>query len=356
MLQLQILNPQSPNPQSSIPQTTISSRKSPIVNRQYDELMQPIGHYNILERLGTGALGDVYRARDLKVGRTVALMMPAPELTADAEQRARFLSEARAATTLNHPNIASLFDVVEQDGRLYLAYEFAAGPSLRDEMGGRPVNVRRAMEIAAQITDALSDGHSRGLIHGDLRPENVVVTPKGSVKILNFGLAHWTTGGRARSAASVPDGLGSDPQGVAGYLSPEQALGGAIDARSDVFSFGVILQEMLTGRNPFAGATPAATVMNIVRVSPSPPVANQPIPPALTALIAKTLSKAVEARPQSAASLSSELRKIVAALDTREGTAAEKELIPPAPKSSGGGWIAVVAVVLLLALLWWLML
>jgi len=314
--------------------------------------MQPIGHYNILERLGTGALGDVYRARDLKVGRTVALMTPAPELTADAEQRARFVAEARAATTLNHPNIASLYDVVDQDGRLYLAYEFAAGPSLRDEMGGRPVNVRRALEIAAQITDALGEGHSRGLIHGDLRPENVVVTPKGSVKILNFGLAQWTTGGRARKTASLPDGLGSDPHGVAGYLSPEQALGGAIDARSDVFSFGVILQEMITGRNPFAGSTPAATVINIVRVSPSTPTASQPIPAALSSLISGTLSKPVEARPQNAASLSSQLRQIVSALDAPEGNVPAKELIPAAPKSSGGWWVAAVAVVVLLAVLW----
>jgi eukaryotic-like serine/threonine-protein kinase len=318
--------------------------------------MQPIAHYNLLERLGTGALGDVYRARDLKVGRTVALMMLPPELTADNEQRARFLTEARAATALNHPNIASLFDVVEQDGRLYLAYEFAAGPSLRDEMGGRPVNVRRAVEIGAQITDALAEGHSRGLIHGDLRPENVVVTPKGSVKILNFGLAQWTTGGRARKTASSAEGLGSDPLGVAAYLSPEQALGGAIDERSDIFSFGVILQEMVTGRNPFAGATPAATVMNIVRVTPAPvSSANAVIPSALSDLLAKALSKPVEARPQGALSLSSALRQIAAALDAREGNAPPTELIPAAPKSSGGLWIAVVAVVVVIVVLWWVM-
>jgi len=314
--------------------------------------MQPIGNYNILERLGIGALGDVYRARDLKVGRTVALMMPAPELTADAEQRARFLSEVRAATTLNHPNIASLFDVVEQDGRLYLAYEFAAGPSLRDEMGGRPVNVRRALEIAAQITDALGEGHSRGLIHGDLRPENIVVTPKGSVKILNFGLAQWTTGGRARKTASLPDGLGNDPQGVAGYLSPEQALGGAIDERSDIFSFGVILHEMITGRNPFSAPTPAATVMNIVRLTPAPATADQTVPAALKALIARALSKPVDARPQRAVSLSSDLRQIASALDEREGSSPAPELIPVSRKSSGVWWIAALAVVLLLAVLW----
>ncbi len=232
--------------------------------------MQTIAHYNILERLGSGALGDVFRARDLKVGRTVALMQPSAELIGAPADRERFLADARAAAALNHPNIATLFDVVEQDGECYLAYEFAAGPSLRDEMGGRAVNVRRAVEIAAQVGDALAEGHSRGLVHGDLRPDNVVVTPKGSVKVLNFGLTRWTTGGRARAAASTKDGPGSDPIGVAGYLSPEQALGGAIDERSDVFSLGVVLQEMLTGRNPFTGDTPSATLMNVIRMPPPP--------------------------------------------------------------------------------------
>src|SRR4029453_5831830 len=174
--------------------------------------MQAIAHYNILERLGSGALGDVYRARDLKVGRTVALMMVPPELVGPpgSAGRAKFLAPARAAQALNHPNIATLFDVVEQDGGCYLAYEFAAGPSLREDMDGRAVNMRRAIELAAHVADALPEGHSRGLIHGDLRPDNIVVTPKGSPKILNFGLANWTTGGRARKAAASAEGLADD--------------------------------------------------------------------------------------------------------------------------------------------------
>jgi serine/threonine-protein kinase len=314
--------------------------------------MQTIAHYNLLERLGTGALGDVYRARDLKVGRTVALMVPAPDLLAEPAERARFLAEAHNAAALNHPNIATLFDVVEEDGGCYLAYEFAAGPSLRDEMGGRAVNMRRAVEIAAQITDALAEGHSRGMVHGDLRPENIVVTPKGSVKILNFGLAHWTTGGRARQSASTAEGLGTDPHGVAAYLSPEQALGSAIDQRSDLFSFGVILQEMITGRNPFTAQSPAATVMNIVRVS-APPVSAPRVPADLSALIARTLAKTVEGRPHGALALSSDLRRIAAALDVREGHAPPAELIPVAPKGNGALWVVVV-LVLGVVLVWWL--
>jgi serine/threonine protein kinase len=317
--------------------------------------MQPIAHYNILERLGVGALGDVYRARDLKYGRTVALMTPASELIADPAVRERFLADARGAAALNHPNIAQLFDVLEQDGRCYLAYEFAAGPSLRDEMGGRAVNLRRSLEIVAQITDALAEGHSRGVIHGDLRPENVVVTPKGSVKILNFGLARWTTGGRARLAAPAPEGLGSDPQGVAAYLSPEQALGTGTDGRSDLFSVGVVLHEMLSGRNPFAALTPSATIINVIR-APAPGLGLGPsAPPQLAALVARLLAKPVDARPQNAASISSELRQIVGALDAREGNAPPTELIPPQAKQGSGLWIALGAIAVLAVVVWWML-
>jgi serine/threonine protein kinase len=319
--------------------------------------MQTIAHYNILERLGSGSLGEVYRARDLKVGRTVALMALPTELLPASSQKEEFLKQARAACALNHPNIATLFDVVEQDGRCYLAYEFAAGPSLREEMSGRPVNPRRAIELAAQMADALSEGHSRGLVHGDLRPENVVVTPKGSAKILNFGLTKWTTGGQARALASTPDGLGVDPQNVAGYLSPEQALGGAIDERSDVFSFGAVLYEMLTGRGPFAGANPAATVMNVIRLSPPPPSRGNPsIPKELDDVIARALAKPVEKRPQGALTLSSDLRRIGTALDIKEGAAAPAELIPVVKDRKGPSLTLIVVglVVVLVVLVWML--
>lgn len=315
--------------------------------------MQTIAHYNLLERLGTGAFGDVYRARDLKVGRTVALMMPPPELVSGAGRREKFLEQARAAQSLNHPNIATLFDVVEQEGRCYLAYEFAAGSSLRDEMAGRPVNMRRAIELAAQISDALAEGHSRGLVHGDLRPDNIVITPKGSPKILNFGLAGWTTSGQARAAASAGE-LGSDPYEVAGYLSPEQALGGTIDERSDVFSFGILLHEMLTGRNPFIGADPAATVMNVIRLNPPPPsTVQRSVPAELDALVARALAKPVEARPAGALGLSSALRRIAASLDDREREK-ERPVRPPAKgERAGVGWLVGAVLLAVLIAVWW---
>jgi serine/threonine-protein kinase len=313
--------------------------------------MQTIAHYNILERLGTGALGDVYRARDLKVGRTVALMVPPAELISGDERRQKFLAQARAAQALNHPNIATLFDVVEEGDKCYLAYEFAAGPSLGEEMAGRAVNLRRAIELAAQISDAIAEGHSRRLVHGDLRPDTIVVTPKGSPKILNFGLTEWTTSGQARKAAATAEGPGADAHGVAGYLSPEQALGGAIDERSDIFSFGVLLQEMVTGRNPFAAPTPAATVMNIVRATPQK--LSSSLPPELGALVTRCLAKSVDTRPSSALAVSSDLRRIAAALDAKER---EIEL-PPAPRTAAGsgsaGWIVGAVVLAAIAAVSW---
>jgi serine/threonine protein kinase len=315
-----------------------------------------VAHYNILERLGGGALGDVYRARDTKVGRTVALMMAPPELVADPSRRARFLEDARVAAGLNHPNIATLFDVVEQDDRCYLAYEFAAGPSLRQEMGGMAVNPRRALDLAAHIADALSEGHARGLVHADLRPETIVVTPKGSAKILNFGMTPWTSGGSARvRAAATPDSLEGEDAHIAGYLSPEQALGGAADARSDIFSFGIVLYEMLTGRHPFAAPTVAGTVMNVIRQAPRKASSVNPTLPAdVDAILSKTLAKDLEGRYQTAALLAADLRRMATALDVRAGEAAPAELIPlDDDRSRSSLWVAVVAGLLAVAFVWW---
>ena len=222
-------------------------------------------------------------------------------------------------------------------------------------MAGRPVNLRRAIELAAQISDALAEGHSRGLVHGDLRPDNIVITPKGSPKILNFGLTQWTTSGQARAAAASADGLGADPHGVAGYLSPEQALGGTIDERSDVFSFGVLLHEMLTGRNPFAGATPAATVMNVItaRRRRRRQRRRRRFPPTLDALVARALAKPVEARPSGALALSSDLRRIAAALDARERESTCRRRRAVDRESAGLGWLVGAVMLAVLIAAWW---
>jgi serine/threonine protein kinase len=316
---------------------------------------QTVAHYNILERLGGGALGDVYRARDTRVGRTIALMQAPPDLVADPARRQQFLRDANAARMLNHPNIAMLFDVVEQNGRCYLAYEFAAGPSLRQEMSGRAMPVRRAIELAAQIADALAEGHAQGFVHGDLRPETVVVTPKGSTKILNFGMAAWTTGGAARAKASrSPKQLDAEEAQVAGYLSPEQALGGSIDARSDVFSLGVVIFEMLTGTNPFRGASPDQTVVNIIQAQPPAPSSRSTeVPRELDAVVTSMLAKEIDGRPSSAAALAAEFRSLGAALDVRSGDAAPAVLIPAEDERRSVGVWVVVAVAIAGAAAWW---
>ena len=319
------------------------------------EVTETIAHYNLLDRLGEGGLGQVFRARDTKVGRTVALKLVPSGLATDANAWAAFGDAARTAATLSHPNIATLFDFGEHEGRHYLAYEFVSGPTLRQEMGGRPVNARRALEIAIQLADALADAHARGIVHGDLRPDNILVTGKGSAKLLEFGMSSWTGGGRARAAAaSSPDSLGDDPHRVAAYLSPEQVLGGAIDARGDLFSLGTIVYEMLTGRTPFSAGTPAATVMNVIRITPPRPSAVNPaLPPELDAILGRALAKDLDARYQSAAAFAAELRSVAAILDVRSGETAATELMP-LDEDRDFSWVWVVAVIAVIALIvWW---
>jgi serine/threonine protein kinase len=312
-----------------------------------------IGQYNVLERLGGGALGDVYRVRDTRAGRTVALMAAPKELIASPARRARFLQDAHRATTLNHPNIAMLFDVVEQDDGCYLAYEFAAGPSLRDEMSGGALEVPHALHLAAHIADALAEGHAKGVVHGDLRPDTIVVTPKGSVKVLSFGMTSWTAGGVARAkAATAPDSLDRDEAHVAAYLSPEQAVGAAVDARSDLFALGVILHEMLTGRPAFASATGGATIMKVVGQSPPrASVLNPRLPRAADTIVTKLLAKDLEVRYQSARAVAADLRRLSSELDGL--TDAHRH--EPAARTGSGAviWIVLIAALLVLAAGWW---
>ena len=313
---------------------------------------EAIAHYNLLEHIGTGGLGEIYRARDTKVGRTVALKLLRP--AAPGEGAARFTEAVRDAASLSHPNIATLFDAGEAGGWFYLAYEFVSGVSLRQEIGGRAVNPRRAIELGVQLADALAEAHARDIVHGDLRPETIMVTAKGSARILDIGLSPWTRGGRARiSAAASPDPLPPEAASVAPYLSPEQALGSGIDARSDLFSLGAILYEMLTGRAAFAQGN-SSPVLNVIRVNPSrPSELNPSLPAELDAIVARALSKDIDARYQSAASLGAELRSVAAVLDVRAGEDSSGELIPLDEDPPGRVWILVVLVLVLAGAAWW---
>ncbi|MBA2305189.1 MAG: serine/threonine protein kinase, partial [Acidobacteria bacterium] len=320
---------------------------------------QSVAHYKLLERIGRGALGEVFRARDTRVGRTVALRILESSLMGDDTRRLALFDEARLAAQVSHPNVATLFEAAEADGVSYFAYEFASGALLRAEMAGRALNPRRAVELCIQIADGLADGHAAGILHGDVRPETIVVTGKGSAKLLDFGLWRWTRGGLVRrTAGHAPESLPDEDGAIVQYMAPEQALGGQMDGRADVFSLGTILYEMLTGRNPFTATSVPDIVMNIVRASPVPPSSiNSAVPTELDAITTRALAKDLEKRLQSAASFSSELRRVVPTLDSRPEERGGDYLLTvddDADKVPGMVWLAGLAgVAVLAAAVWW---
>ena len=322
----------------------------------------PIAHYNLLDRMGEGGIGEVFRARDTKVGRTVALKIVAPAIAGDPERLRLLLEDAAAAAALSHPNIATLWDVGQAEGFTYLAYEHAVGRRLREEAGGAAMHPRRALDLAIQIADGVADAHSHGVIHGDLRPDTIVVTTKGSAKILDFGLAPWTLGGAARSrAVQAPDTLPPESSSILAYLSPEQALGGSVDPRTDVFSLGTITYELLTGRNPFAGATPSETIVNVIQGPVwAPSEVNASVPKDVDAVIGRALTRDLSERQQSAAAFAAELRSIAAMLDVRTGDVTDSSALLPlddAPDRQAAGTLtaALAGAAALAILAWWLL-
>ncbi len=315
-----------------------------------------VAHYNLLEQIGEGGLGPVYRARDTRTGRTVALKLVPSTLLADAVTRAQFFADGAAASTLSHPSIATLFDVGDHEGGAYLAYEFVPGATIAEEMAGHPLAPRRALEIAIQIADALAEGHAVGHVHGDVRPGNILITPKGTAKLLEFGMSRWTNSGRTRTRASAAvQPVGSDALSIVAYMSPEQALGSTADGRSDVFSLAIVVYETLTGRNPFAGADTAATVLNVIQAPAAPPsTVNRELPAAVDAVLGRALSKEIHGRPDGAASFAAQLRKMVATLEMRARDAGPPPGVTIDDDTSGAGtWIALVVALAAVALLIW---
>lgn len=324
-------------------------------------MLQTLGHYKILDRIGTGGVGDVYRARDTRLGRTVAIKVVSAVLSGDADRRARFLSEARASASLSHPNIAALFEVGEDQNLLYLVFEFVPGETLKAIIGGRPLNPRRAVDFAVQIADALADAHAEGLVHLDLKPDNVIVTPKGNAKILDFGLAKWTAGGAAReraarAAATSTPIAGAIVARTVPYLSPEQARGQPVDHRSDIFSLGTILFEMLTGKLPFTAPVPLALTRQIIQgTAPAPTTISPGLPPELDAIVSKMMARRLEARYESAATVAAELRSVAAILDVRSGTSEPPVRVSRVPRRrSAAMWILTATILAAIAGLVWL--
>jgi serine/threonine protein kinase len=312
-----------------------------------------VAHYNLLERLGEGAFSEIYRARDTKYGRTVALRLIRDEAFDASNRRTAFLDDARVAAKLSHPNITTLFDVGEYDGGCYLAYEYAAGVNLRREAAGRAVNPRRAVELVVHIADALAEGHAHGLVHGDIRPETIFVTHKGSGKLLEFGMAHWTTGGRIRErAAAAPAALGTEAIPVISYMSPEQTKIGDPDVRSDIYSLAAVLYELLTGRNPAAGATALQTIENIRAAAPPAPDVEGGCDE-LTLLVLGALAKDAAGRPQTAAAFASSLRGVGTILDVRAGEVPRSELLAIDDEPASRWWVPIVIIVVIAGGIWW---
>lgn len=274
-----------------------------------------ISHYRILEELGSGGMGQVYLAEDLRLGRKLAVKVLAPKLVTDRERVRRFDQEARAASALNHPNILTIHDI-GQDGDIhFIATEFVAGETLRARLDRGRLAPLEALEIAVQGGGALAAAHAAGIVHRDIKPENVMVRPDGYVKVLDFGLAKLEVSGLPNTRV---DGLthtvmDTNPGVVLGtfsYMSPEQARGEAIDARSDLFSFGILLYEMLAGRLPFRGTTPADVLGAILYVEPAPISTVASLPGALARVVDRAISKPPDARYQTMDDLLADLKAV----------------------------------------------
>jgi Tol biopolymer transport system component len=278
-----------------------------------------MGPYEVVAAIGAGGMGEVYRARDTRLGRDVAIKVLPPAFAADAERRARFEREAQTVAALSHPHIVSIFDTGLHDDQIFVVMELLDGETLRERLTSGPFTVRKAIECAVQVARGLAAAHDKGLVHRDLKPDNIFLLADGHVKILDFGLARSAVGERAGSGATETVAALTDPglvMGTIGYMAPEQVRGKAVDGRADLFAFGAVLYEMLTGARAFQRETPADTMTAILKEDP-PELAGirTDLPPALDRIIRHCLEKTPAERFQSA-------RDVAFALEALSGSAA----------------------------------